>query len=193
MCAVCRSGAVRAEPASLAGGNRVAGDRDGDGRSGGSPAWCGGGARFSAQRARFFLLGAMGVIFEKRKSCNANGPDCRTAQESLDVERTKKSRKVRTSGVIGLQSVVTYSPPTYIRREASKNNACSGARLNSSCDAATGGASCVIENPSLLRCVASAHAWHAARPLRTVTQSRRRPDALVRLWVLAKETASGQG
>ena len=67
----------------------------------------------------------------------------------------------------------------------SKNNACSGPRLKSSCDAATGGASCVIENPSLLRCVVSprAHAWHAAQRAaafaQTDTQTARRACALV--------------
>ena len=33
-------------------------------------------------------------FFEKRKSCDANGPDCRTTQETLDVGRTKNSRQV---------------------------------------------------------------------------------------------------
>ena len=53
---------MRAEPASLAGGNRVAGDRDGDGRSDGSPAWCGGGARFSVpkEHGKVFSFGGYG-------------------------------------------------------------------------------------------------------------------------------------
>ena len=36
---------------------------------------------------RFFFL-------RKEKSCDANGPDCRATQETLDVGRTKNSRQV---------------------------------------------------------------------------------------------------
>ena len=34
------------------------------------------------------------LFFEKRESCDANGPDCRATQETLDVGRTKNSRQV---------------------------------------------------------------------------------------------------